>query len=109
MMGKQAYEHRQREAGFTLVELAVVMIIIGLLIGGILKGQELIANAQITGTASSVKGIDAATTTFRDTYAAMPGDLTNASTRLPNLHGCPLQYTRKWKWPGRVAGLVGNG
>ena len=34
------------QAGFTLVELAIVMIIIGLLIGGILKGQELIANAQ---------------------------------------------------------------
>ncbi len=75
------------EAGFTLVELAVVMIIIGLLIGGILKGQELIANAQITGTASAIKGIDAATTTFRDTYAAMPGDMINANTRLPSCTG----------------------
>ena len=93
MMGKQEDAHRQEEAGFTLVELAIVMIIIGLLIGGILKGQELIANAQITGTASCVKGIDAATTTFRDTYAAMPGDMTNAGTRLPNCAVAPCTNT----------------
>lgn len=82
-MGKQNMK-TDGQAGFTLVELAVVMIIIGLLIGGILKGQELIANAQITGTAAAVKGIDAATTTFRDTFAAMPGDITNPDERLPN-------------------------
>ncbi len=74
---------RRSEQGFTLVELAIVMIIIGLLIGGILKGQELIANARIASTVAQVKGIDAATTTFRDKYAAMPGDMSTASTRLP--------------------------
>ena len=79
----------RKQAGFTLVELAVVMIIIGLLIGGVLKGQELIANAQIAATASAVKGIDAATTTFRDTFAAMPGDMRNANTRLSNCTATP--------------------
>ncbi|MCB9991587.1 MAG: prepilin-type N-terminal cleavage/methylation domain-containing protein [Rhodospirillales bacterium] len=79
-MGTHEITADKRQAGFTLVELAVVMIIIGLLIGGVLKGQELIANAQITGTASAVKSIDAATTTFRDTYAALPGI---SPTRLP--------------------------
>lgn len=83
-MGKLTVKTDKRQAGFTLVELAVVMIIIGLLIGGVLKGQELIANAQITSTAAAVKGIDAATTTFRDTYAALPGDITTPGTRLPN-------------------------
>lgn len=73
------------QAGFTLVELAIVMIIIGLLIGGILKGQELIANAQVTSTVSQIKGIEAATTTFRDMYDAVPGDIVNPATRLP---GC---------------------
>jgi len=77
------------EGGFTLVELAVVMIIIGLLIGGVLKGQELIANAQITATASAVKGIDAAATTFRDSFAALPGDISNPATRLTNCGAAP--------------------
>jgi len=80
-----------REAGFTLVELAVVMIIIGLLIGGVLKGQELIANAQVAATVAQVKAFDAATTTFRDMFDSMPGDMLNANTRLPNCNagtGC---------------------
>jgi len=77
------------EAGFTLVELAVVMIIIGLLIGGVLKGQELISNAEVTATVSQIKGIDAATTTFRDMYDAMPGDMLTPTTRLPNCAAAP--------------------
>lgn len=72
------------EQGFTLVELAIVMIIIGLLIGGILKGQELIANARLASAISKVKAIDAAMNTFQDTYNGKPGDITQASVRLPN-------------------------
>lgn len=83
-MTQQICQTRQAERGFTLVELAIVMIIIGLLIGGILKGQELIANARVTSQVSQVKGIDAAMTTFRDQYNAMPGDITTPTTRLPS-------------------------
>jgi prepilin-type N-terminal cleavage/methylation domain-containing protein len=72
------------QAGFTLVELAIVMIIIGLLIAGVLKGQELIANARVTSTVAQIKAIDAATSTFKDTYAGLPGDLGTPTTRLPN-------------------------
>lgn len=72
------------QAGFTLVELAIVMIIIGLLIGGVLKGQQLITNAQVTSTVAQVKAIDAATTSFRDQYAATPGDMTTPTARIPN-------------------------
>lgn len=83
-MVKTKLTHDRSQAGFTLVELAIVMIIIGLLIGGILKGQELIANAQITATASQVKAVEAAMTTFRDSYDAVPGDMINPDNRLPN-------------------------
>ena len=72
------------QAGFTLVELAIVMIIIGLLIAGVLKGQELIANARVTSTVAQVKAIDAAISTFKDTYQALPGDIATPNTRLPN-------------------------
>jgi len=74
------------QKGFTLVELAIVMTIIGLLIGGILKGQELMQNARITATVSQVKSYSAAVTTFKDMYQATPGDMLNAGTRLV---GCP--------------------
>lgn len=75
---------RKSEQGFTLVELAIVMIIIGLLITGVLKGQEMIANAQVTATVSQVKAIDAAILTFQDVYDSLPGDISNAGTRVPN-------------------------
>ena len=58
-------KHMRSSAGFTLVELAIVMIIIGLLIAGVLKGQALIANAQVTATVAQVKAIEAATSTFK--------------------------------------------
>ncbi len=74
----------QTQKGFTLVELAIVMTIIGLLIGGILKGQELMENARVTSTIAQVKSYEAATTTFRDTFSAIPGDMVNADTRIPN-------------------------
>ena len=94
-------ETRRGEAGFTLVELAIVMIIIGLLIGGILKGQELISNAQLTATVAQIKGIEGAVATFRDKYSAMPGDMPNAANRLRDCTGnCAT---------GNPAGILGNG
>ena len=76
--------------GFTLVELAIVMTIIGLLIGGILKGQELLENARVTSTIAQVKSYEAAVTSFRDVYDGLPGDLRNAGDRIP---GCNANCT----------------
>jgi prepilin-type N-terminal cleavage/methylation domain-containing protein len=72
------------QKGFTLVELAIVLMIIGLLIGGILKGQELITNARVTSSIKQFRSYDAAVITFQDSYGALPGDITNPATRLPN-------------------------
>ncbi len=82
-------KQKRKQGGFTLVELAIVMIIIGLLIGGILKGQELIANAQLTATVAQIKGIDGALSTFRDKYSALPGDMLNPTTRLRDCTAAP--------------------
>ncbi len=67
------------------MELAIVMTIIGLLIGGILKGQELLENARVTSTIAQAKSYDAAVTGFRDIYGSLPGDLPDAQNRIP---GC---------------------
>lgn len=69
--------------GFTLVELAIALMVIGLLIGGVLKGQELIENAKITATIRQIKAYDTATLIFRNTYGALPGDI-KSPNRIPN-------------------------
>lgn len=93
----------RKEGGFTLVELAIVMIIIGLLIGGILKGQELIANAQVTATIAQIKGLDGALSTFRDKYSAVPGDMPNAGVRLRDCTGnCATGAASGTRGDGRI-------
>ena len=87
-----AQKNMRAQAGFTLVELAIVMIIIGLLIAGVLKGQALIGNAKVTAQVAQVKSIDAATSTFRDMYAALPGDITNPPARIANCAALPCSF-----------------
>jgi prepilin-type N-terminal cleavage/methylation domain-containing protein len=69
------------EAGFTLVEIAIVLVIIGLLLGGILKGQEMITQAKIKNLINDFNGITVAVTSYQDRYRAIPGDDQNATTR----------------------------
>lgn len=83
-MTQSTHQIRQSEGGFTLVELAIVMIIIGLLIGGILKGQELITNARVSSTVAQVKATESGISGFRDKYNGLPGDILTPTTRLPN-------------------------
>lgn len=63
-----------KQGGFTLVEIAIVLIIIGLLLGGVLKGQEMIKNAEIRGLISDAQGLATAVYAYRDRYNAIPGD-----------------------------------
>ena len=70
-----------RQRGFTLVEIAIVLVIIGLLLGGILKGQEMITQAKIKNIVNDFNGITAAMNSYQDRYRAIPGDDRNASTR----------------------------
>jgi prepilin-type N-terminal cleavage/methylation domain-containing protein len=64
----------RRHAGFTLVEIAIVLVIIGLLLGGILKGQEMIVQAKIKNSISDFNGVLAAYNGYLDRYRALPGD-----------------------------------
>ena len=64
--------------GVTLVEIAIVLVIIGLLLGGILKGQELINNARVRAIADRQAGLKVAWYAFLDRYQGLPGDLWNA-------------------------------
>jgi prepilin-type N-terminal cleavage/methylation domain-containing protein len=72
--------------GFTLIELAIVLVVIGLLLGGILKGQELIESARARNLISQMDSIKAAYFTFQDKYRAVPGDYPGALARA-NLSG----------------------
>ena len=62
------------QAGFTLVEIAIVMVIIGLLIGGVLKGQAMIENAKVKRVVKQADEMRAAVMTFYDKYGVYPGD-----------------------------------
>lgn len=77
-----------RQKGFTLIEIAIVLVIIGLLLGGVLKGQELINTARVRALNNNVDGITAAWFSFQDRYRAFPGDYATAQSNL-NLPGAP--------------------
>lgn len=78
-----------RYQGFTLVELAIVMTIIGLLIGGVLKGQELLESSRMTAFRSQLKAFDSGIITFRDIYKAYPGDIVNPANFIQNCTTAP--------------------
>ena len=65
---------KTRQQGFTLVEIAIVLVIIGLLLGGILKGQEMITQAKIKNVIADMSGVSAAMYGYQDRYRALPGD-----------------------------------
>lgn len=86
----------RKQGGFTLVEIAIVLVIIGLLLVGVLKGQELIENSKIKNIAKDMDSTSAAVLSYRDRYKGLPGDET-------------INTTTVYGWAANVGGGNGDG
>lgn len=64
----------KNQKGFTLVEIAIVLVIIGLLLGGVLKGQELIENSKVKAAVNEMNGVSVAYNAYIDRFQRIPGD-----------------------------------
>ncbi len=75
---------KKTQTGFTLIELAIVLVIIGLLLGGVLKGQELINSAKVKNMATDFKNIQVYIYGYQDKFRALPGDDKNVASHVAN-------------------------
>lgn len=80
----RSHERPNSQQGFTLVEIAIVLVIVGLLLGAVLKGQELIFNTKIKSTFNLSREMSAALYAYQDRYRMIPGDDSKATTRFPS-------------------------
>ncbi len=90
--------HRTRSRGFTLVEIAIVLVIIGLLLGGVLKGQELINSAKAKAVVNDFRNVSVMINTYQDRFRAFPGDDAKVETNLADA-----------KAANNTEGSLGNG
>src|SRR5665213_2905942 len=88
--------------GFTLIELSIVLVIIGLIVGGILVGQDLIKVAEVRAQISQIEKYNQAVNTFRAKFNAIPGDMAVATA---NQFG----FTVPASCTGQMGGRDGNG
>ena len=70
------------QGGFTLVEIAIVLVVVGLILGGVFKGQALIDSARVRSLTSEVSGIRGAWHSFQERYRSLPGDFPDAATQI---------------------------
>ncbi|PKU26665.1 prepilin-type N-terminal cleavage/methylation domain-containing protein [Telmatospirillum siberiense] len=76
----RAGDCRNGQHGFTLIEMSIVLVIIGLIIGGIIKGQEVVNSARVKMQVAQIDAVRGAVYTFQDRYGYYPGDLTGRTT-----------------------------
>ena len=91
---------KSQQSGFTLVEIAIVLVIIGLLLGGILKGQELINSAKAKSLANDFRAIPVYIYGYQDKFRALPGDDAAADTHVAGT----LATSGGTKGNGRIEG-----
>lgn len=83
--------------GFTLIELSIVLVIIGLLIGGVLVGRDLIASAEIRAQISQIEKYNTAINTFKLKYGYLPGDI-------PEPHASSFGFMARGSYAGQGDG-----
>jgi prepilin-type N-terminal cleavage/methylation domain-containing protein len=112
----------RKQNGFTLIEIAIVLVIIGLLLGGVLKGQELITSARVRNLVSTQDGMKAAYFGFLDRYRALPGDYSQSVANIPNcalcqvgnndgqilLNGAVLESIAAWEHMSKAGFITGS-
>lgn len=95
---------RTHLSAFSLIELSIVLVILGLLTGGILTGQSLIRAAELRSITSDFSKFSTATMAFKDKYFALPGDMNNATAFWGTSPNCPGNSTQ-----GTTDGSTCNG
>lgn len=102
---KNLHSHHA-QPGFTLIELSIVLVIIGLLVGSVLVGQELIEAAEFRKIVRDIERYETAVYAFRDKYNCLPGDCPNATTFFGvSSTGCQISSTNS----GYVTSAGGTG
>ncbi|MBI5006335.1 MAG: prepilin-type N-terminal cleavage/methylation domain-containing protein [Nitrosomonadales bacterium] len=96
---------KRNQSGFTLIEIAIVLVIIGLLLGGVLKGQELINSARVKNLATDFKNIPVFIYGYQDKFRALPGDDGAAASHVANAtaattNGTVSNGVIEGKWDG---------
>lgn len=90
---------RRTQPGFTLIEIAIVLVVVGLLLGAIMKGQELVTSARVRSLIQQQESIKTAYLGFFDRYRQFPGDYADATANIPGVSSAACG----------VAGRLGNG
>jgi prepilin-type N-terminal cleavage/methylation domain-containing protein len=89
--------------GFTMVEIAIVLVIIGIILGGVLKGQSMVEHQKLKSLKTTADTLAGAMNAYQDKYGALPGDDVLAATHLAS-SGCTAAQIANGNGDGKIAG-----
>ena len=98
---KRLYGSRLQSLGFTLVEMAIVLVIVGIILVAVLRGEALIDQARVSDLVQITRDLANATREFKNRYHYLPGDLPDAST--------DLNFTATWAAPAGTCDIPPGG